>query len=164
MSAGADLAEAYFYHLTRRRLEAALPGLLTRTLERGWRAVVRAGSGERVADLDRLLWSYADESFLPHGTAETGDAARQPIFLTAQAERPNGAEALFLVDQAAAAPEDLRGYARACVLFEARDAAAMRWARGLWKAVAEAGAPAVYFAETETGGFEKKRAANQPPS
>ena len=40
--------EALFYHLERHPLEVVLPQLLLRTLERGWRAVVQAGSEERL--------------------------------------------------------------------------------------------------------------------
>lgn len=158
--AAADAGEVYFYHLTRRRLEDVLPGLLTRTLEKGWRAVVRAGSQERVEELDRLLWSFADESFLPHGAARDGAAERQPIYLTDGDETPNAPDLLFLTDGAEAPPEALRAFRRACVLFDARDAAAVAQARALWKRVAESGLAAAYFAESDAGGWEKKAAAN----
>ena len=41
------MAEILFYHLERQPLEAALPGLLQRSFERGWRVVVKVGSEER---------------------------------------------------------------------------------------------------------------------
>ncbi len=156
-----DAGEVYFYHLTRRRLEDALPDLLSRTLARGWRAVVRAGSEARVEDLDRLLWSFAEESFLPHGTAATGWPERQPVYLTAGPETPNAPDLLFLVDGSDEEPEAMRRYARVCVLFDGRDEAAVRRARALWKRVAEAGLAAAYFAETPAGGWEKQAAANE---
>ena len=77
-----EAAEVLFYHLERAPLERVLPSLLERTLERGWRAVVQSGSAERLEALDLALWTYNDESFLPHGTARDGDPARQPIYLT----------------------------------------------------------------------------------
>ena len=64
------------------RSNACLPSLVEKTLERGWRAVVQAGSEERVEALDTLLWTYREESFLPHGTKRDGNAASQPVFLT----------------------------------------------------------------------------------
>ena len=81
------MSEVLFYHLERQTLEQALPLLLEATLKRGWRAVVHAGSQERVAALDAHLWTYKNEAFLPH--AAKGDArfaehaASQPIWLTA---------------------------------------------------------------------------------
>lgn len=74
--------EVLFYQLDHQPLDKVLPGLLQKTLERGWRAVVQAGSEERIEALDALLWTYADDSFLPHGTARDGAADRQPVFLT----------------------------------------------------------------------------------
>ena len=53
-------------------LERALPLLLEKTLERGWRAVVQAGSQERLDVLDQHLWTWREDSFLPHGTAKDG--------------------------------------------------------------------------------------------
>ena len=159
MTSDAPQGETYFYHLTRRRLEQVLPGLLQRTLEQGWRAVVRAGSDARVDDLDRLLWSFAEESFLPHGSAAAGFAERQPIYLTAGDEIPNCANVLFLTDGVVAEAEALRVFRRACVLFDDRDAEAKRRARAFWKSVSGAGLPAVYFAEKENGGWEKKAEA-----
>ena len=58
------MTEIWFYHLQRRTLEAVLPGLLERALQRGWRAVVQGASEERIAAFDEHLWTYSDESFL----------------------------------------------------------------------------------------------------
>jgi DNA polymerase III subunit chi len=97
------MTEVLFYHLTRQPLDKVLPGLLERTLERGWRAVVQAGSRERVDALDALLWTYSEEGFLPHGTARDGFPEHQPVFLTTGEDNPNGAALRFLVDGAEAA-------------------------------------------------------------
>ena len=46
-----------------------LPGLLEKTLERGWRALVRADDATLLDDIDAKLWTWRDESFLAHGRA-----------------------------------------------------------------------------------------------
>ena len=76
------MTEVLFYHLHRQPLERVLPTLLERSLERGWRVVVQAASEERVEALDAHLWTYRDDSFLPHGTAREAEAREQPILLT----------------------------------------------------------------------------------
>ncbi|MEL6977451.1 MAG: DNA polymerase III subunit chi [Pseudomonadota bacterium] len=148
------MAEALFYHLTRRRLEDALPELLQRTLSKGWRALVRCGAPERAEALNRHLWTFADASFLPHGGPEDGRPAAQPIYLTAGAEAPNGAQVLFLVDGAAASAEEMRGFERCCLLFDGRDEAAVAAARRAWKAATQAKIAAVYWSEA-SGGWKK---------
>ncbi|HEY0105305.1 MAG TPA: DNA polymerase III subunit chi, partial [Rhizomicrobium sp.] len=60
------MTETLFYHLERRSLDDVLPGLIEKTLERGWRAVIRAESSERADAIDNLLWTYDDQTFLPH--------------------------------------------------------------------------------------------------
>src|SRR5512134_2599980 len=89
--------EIDFYQLERRTLDDVLPALLELSLKRGWRAAVQATSEERVAALDTLLWTYREESFLPHGSARDGRASAQPIYLTAGDDNPNAAHVRFLV-------------------------------------------------------------------
>jgi DNA polymerase III chi subunit, HolC len=67
------MTEVLFYHLEHQSLERTLPALVERTLERNWRAVIQVGSEERVEALDTLLWTYREESFLPHGTRRDGN-------------------------------------------------------------------------------------------
>lgn len=150
-----DDGALWVYQLSGVRLEAALPALLERVRAKGWRAVVRCGSPERAADLDRLLWIYRDDSFLPHGIAGGDAPEAQPIYLTAGTERPNAAEMLFLVDGAEAAPEEIRGYARCALIFDGGQPDALQRARAAWRAATTAGLAAVYYAEGP-GGWEKK--------
>ena len=44
------MTETLFYHLERRGLDEALPGLIEKTRERGWRALIRADTAERAVD------------------------------------------------------------------------------------------------------------------
>ena len=69
------MTEVLFYHLQNMSLENVLPPLLEKSLERGWRVVVQSTSQERADALDAHLWTYRDDSFLPHATWRAGDAA-----------------------------------------------------------------------------------------
>jgi DNA polymerase III subunit chi len=148
------MTEVLFYHLEHQPLERVLPSLVERTLARGWRAVVQAGSEERVEALDTLLWTYAEESFLPHGTKRDGHAAEQPVYLTTEDANPNGATVRFLVD-GAGMPE-LAGYERLVFLFDGHDASAVAQAREQWKAVKAAGCEATYWQQSPEGRWEKR--------
>jgi DNA polymerase-3 subunit chi len=149
------MGEAYFYHLTRRPLEAALPQLLEASLARGWRVAVRGGDAERLAWLDEKLWLGPEDGFLPHGLAGGAHDARQPVLLTTGREMPNGAACLMAVDGAEVAPEEVETLDRVCVLFDGNDAAALERARGQWAALSKAGCRAQYWSE-ESGRWEKK--------
>jgi DNA polymerase-3 subunit chi len=145
--------EVWFYHLERTGLDQALPELLEKTLRKGWKALVRTRDEGRVEQLDGLLWTYRDESFLPHGIASEPGGARQPILLTTGAENANGADALFLVDGAEAG--DLDGYTRCVVLFDGGDDAQLAVARAQWSAIKATGAPVSYWKQ-QARGWEKQ--------
>ena len=146
--------EIGFYHMTRTTLEAALPQMLEKTLERGQRAVVQAGSAERVEALSGWLWTYRDRTFLPHGSAQDGHAALQPVWLTDKDERPNEAQVLFLTDGATSdSPQD---FERCAVLFDGNDEAALAAARAQWAGLKDAGHDLTYWQQTDEGRWEKK--------
>jgi len=150
------VTEVWFYHLESARLEGVLPDLLEKTLARGWRAVVRAGSPDRVAALDSLLWTYAEESFLPHAAEGEAEAARQPIWITHGEETPNEPDLLFLVDGADAEPASLSAFKRCVAIFDGRDQDAVADARAFWKAAKGAGCDVTYWRQSDSGRWEKQ--------
>ena len=152
--ATATPTEALFYHLERQPLEVVLPLLLEKTIERGWRAVVQAGSQERLEALDQTLWTYREDSFLAHGTAKDGNEAHQPIYLTVGDDNPNKAVVRFLVD--GAEPADVAAYSRVVLMFDGRDQIAVEAARRHWKTLKTQGCTATYWQQSAAGKWEKK--------
>ncbi len=148
------MTEVLFYHLQRTGVEEVLPALLERSLERGWNANVRVGKEERVDPLCTALWTYRDASFLPHGTAEDGPLADQPIILSTDADNPNAAQVLFLVD--GAVPEMFEDYVRCVLMFDGHDQQALDAARGHWKALMSSDHDITYWQQNDAGGWEKK--------
>lgn len=148
------MTELRFYHLTRRTLEQVLPGLLEKSLERGWRAVVRTDSDERAQALSQHLWTYRPDSFLPHGTPADGHPDHQPVLVQAVDGRPNGAHVLFLTDGADSAVK--QDYELVCDLFDGNDPAALAAARDRWRHAKAEGHDLTYWQQTERGGWEKK--------
>jgi DNA polymerase-3 subunit chi len=146
--------EVLFYQLDRHPLDKVLPGLLEKTLERGWRAAVQTGVDERLDALDALLWTYRDDSFLPHGKTSGGYAAEQPVFLTTGADNPNGASVRFLIDGADC--DEIERYARVVYLFDGGDGEACAKARAQWKAAKAGGFTVTYWQQSEKGRWEKK--------
>lgn len=147
------MTEVRFYHLQRQSLEEVLPALVEKARERGHRIVVQAGSAERVKALDALLWTYRPESFIPHGSAQSGRSAEQPVWLTAVEERPNEADVLILVDGAAA---QIAPYTLCCELFDGRDEVAVSEERRRWAEYKAAGHGVTYWQQGERGGWEKR--------
>lgn len=149
------MAEALFYHLEHFPLERVLPSLIEKSLERNWRVIVRSGSQERLDALDLHLWTYRDDSFLPHGTAKEGPAEAHPIYLTLDNDNPNGAHVLFLVDGADFGTDG--DFERIVYLFDGRDEDSLGKARTGWKDAKNSGLATTYW-QQEQGGRWVKRA------
>ena len=151
------MTETLFYHLERRALEDVLPGLVEKSLGRGWRAVIKTESSERSDALDNLLWTYDDSSFLAHAQLGDGEPRRQPVLITVEDGNPNGAQILFCVG--GAEPLDwasLSTLARVVMLFDGRDPSFVERARAAWKKAKDAGHDVTYWKEQPSGKFEKQ--------
>ena len=128
--------------------------MLERALKDGYRVVLRAGSDERVEHLNQQLWTYDDASFLPHGSVRDGNAARQPIFLTAAEENRNQADMLVLVDGVRASNPG--SYKRVCDMFDGNDETAVEAARGRWREAKQAGYLLTYWEQTQSGWVKRE--------
>ena len=151
------MAETLFYHLEKRSLEEILPGLVEKSRQRGWKALIRCDTADRADSIDTLLWTYDDQSFLAHAQAGDGDSARQPVLITVEEGNPNSAEIVFYVG--GAQPNDwatLNALSRIVLLFDGRDGAALATARSAWKDAKAAGHDVTYWKESPSGKFEKQ--------
>jgi len=149
------MAEVVFYHLQGRSLEAALPALIEKSLERGWRVAVQASSNERLEALDQHLWTYRDDSFLPHGTDREGDPAAQPVLLTLEGDNRNAAQVRFLID-GAPMPADADAYRRVVMMFDGQDPEAVAAARERWTEAKSKGFDVTYWQSDENGRWQRK--------
>jgi DNA polymerase-3 subunit chi len=149
------MTEVLFYHLQNMALENVLPPLLEKSLERGWRVVVEATSEERADALDAHLWTYRDDSFLPHATWRADDAPDQPIVLAVESGNPNQATVRFLIDNAAL-PEDCGAYQRVVVVFNGDDGDSLVAARTAWSDCKSRGFEVTYWQADERGRWQRR--------
>ncbi|MBX9761031.1 MAG: DNA polymerase III subunit chi [Beijerinckiaceae bacterium] len=160
------MPEVWFYHLVRQPLDKVLPVLLEKAVARGIRICVQVGDPARVEALDDKLWTWSDESFIPHGAASDGDSDMQPVYLTTGDENPNNAVMRIFADGAratdAAESGAAAGYDRLILMLDGANEDAVADARAQWKWFKEAGYTLSYWQQNENGGWEKK--AEHKPS
>ena len=149
------MTEILFYHLRGQSTEGVLPLLLEKSLERGWRVVVQADSEERIEALDAHLWTFRDDSFLPHGTWRDAQSSLQPILLTVNEDNPNGAAVRFLLD-GSCLPSDAAAYERIVLLFDGADPDAVEAARARWADAKQNGFDVTYWQADEQGHWRRK--------
>lgn len=150
-----SVAEILFYHLQGQPVERVLPVLLEKSLERGWRVVVHTSSEDRVDALDAHLWTFREDSFLPHGTFREPTAAHQRVLLTIRDDNPNAATVRFLLDRAPM-PEDVAPYERVVLLFDGGDGDAVAEARACWQAARARGFAVTYWQADDSGRWQRR--------
>jgi len=140
-----------FYHLTATPLDRALPQIAQRIVAGGGRLlVVSDDEGQRGA-IDRLLWTFAADSFLPHARAGEGDDARQPVLIAATPDPANGARHIAIVD--GRWRDEALEFDRAFHFF---DGDTIDAARAAWKALATRdGLTRNYWKQDESGKWGK---------
>lgn len=150
------MTEILFYHLEAQPLERVLPQLLEKSLERGWRAVVETSSRERASALDAMLWTYRDDSFVPHGIAGEETDANQPVLIRMDDDNGNNANVRFFVDRTV--PNSGAGYERIVYLFSGHDPDAVTEARIAWRTLLDEGSNTLTYWQQDEGGRWVKKA------
>jgi DNA polymerase III subunit chi len=155
------VTDVFFYHVQSTTVEAVLPSLLQKCLQRQWRVFVHVVETERLHALDAHLWTYTDDSFLPHGVTGSEFDAQQPILL-ASSELPenNSFQVCCLVD-GAPLPEDITVFTRVLVLFDGQSEEALQKARAQWRTLTalQSTTPNLalsYWQQNDGGGWVKK--------
>jgi len=139
-----------FYHLTAQPLDRVLPRIAERVVESGGRLLIVAESGDQRTALDKLLWTYNPESFLPHAEAG-GDDLIQPILIAATTDATNSAGNIALAD--GIWREEALGFDRAFHFF---DADRITEARAAWKGLADRdGVERRYWKQGDEGRWEQ---------
>lgn len=149
------MGAVYFYHLTRKPLEATLPLLLGKALGAGWRCLVVGRDPRRLAALDTQLWQGEETAFLAHGLAGGAHDALQPVLLATDHAQSNKASCAMCIEGAEVTPDQVKAYARTCILFDGNDDNQVQSARLQWKSLTDAGCAAQYWSE-ESGNWQMK--------
>lgn len=142
------MTEIFFYHLEQSTALQVLPSLLEKTRSKGWKALVKCADRSALEQVDEALWTYRDESFLPHGSS----GCDEPIFLSLDNDSVNGAEALFLMPGVGMPADSLRQFERCVMLFGHDEAAA---ARESWTGFKADGFDVTYWKQGPDGRWAK---------
>lgn len=146
------MTEIHFYHLLTTPLEKALPRLMDKALKSGMRTVIY-GTEPQVESLDRVLWTFSPNAFLPHGTQKDPMPEEQPVYLTPKLENPNGAN-LLVITHGEQPPVD-SAFTRIIDIFDGADPDEVAAARQRWSAYKTSGHPLTYIKQKDDGGWEK---------
>lgn len=148
------MTDIRFYHLENEGLDGALPKLMERVISADLRAVIKVKDNDQCKQIDDLLWSYKDESFMAHDVEGCDHAADQPIFITTQETIPNKADCLVLLN--AEVWQDFSPFQRVLYMFDGRQEEIVANARKDWKDFKSKGLEMSYWQQGQGGGWSQK--------
>ncbi len=121
-----------FYHLTLIPLQRALPRIAEKIIGSGERLLIVARSESQREMLDRDLWTYDAEAFLPHAKLGDGLDESQPILIATDVNAANGARNVAFAD--GIWRDEALDFDRTFHFF---DEDTIRAARAVWKTLGE---------------------------
>jgi DNA polymerase-3 subunit chi len=112
--------------------------LVEKAYEQGLRVAVRTSATAETVEVDELMWTFSDRSFVPHGVwpAEPDFAAATPVLITSGALPDSHRD--VLVNLGPDLPAQFAAFSRVCEVV-AGDEEAKRRARVRWRGYKEAG-------------------------
>lgn len=148
-----DTTEHWFYHLENASIESVLPFLLEKSLEKGWRCLVKC-QPDQLEYLDGFLWTFQDRSFLPHGRDDEPLAELNPILLSCTLDEAEGADVVLLLDGTDVS--DLTGVSRCIFMINGQNSDDVQNARARWARLKKSGQTLSYYQQDERGRWAKK--------
>lgn len=144
-----------FYQLKKQSFEDVLPKLLQKAYATGKRIILKTTT-DKVEEINTFLWTYNEDSFLPHGSRKDGFAEQQPIWITDNEDNPNNAVFLFLTCNVGYECDKLAEYERIFNIFDGNDEASLNNARSMWKTYKNLGFDVYYWEQSANGIWEQK--------
>jgi DNA polymerase-3 subunit chi len=90
--------ELNFYHVMSGNLVPSVVKLLEKVYDSGKRSVFFSPLEERVKIVDKTLWTFSKNAFVPHGDKSLGFSELQSVYLTSEIENPNKSTVLVMTD------------------------------------------------------------------
>jgi DNA polymerase III subunit chi len=152
------MTEIRFFHLEQRAPALALPALVQEAYAQRLKIIIEAPDDNLLNNLDESLWTFDEESFLPHAIGNDDMQSRQPILLTKENYNSNGAEVRFLLGGANARSSLVASptpYAQIVILFNGSDEQEVAAARAQWTELKAAGRTISYWRQDATGVWGK---------
>lgn len=129
-----------------------MPKLVEKAYELKQNIKIQTSTDEQAEEVNDLLWSYKDYSFLPHGSKKNGHAKKHPIWIASDYKNPNNATLLFLTGGAKLVEGD---FERIFVIFDANNPEELEQARWFYKELKAKDVELSYWQQTQNGWTKK---------
>lgn len=139
-----------FYQLLKTPLEKALPRLVDKIYQSGYRVLIVCENQERVAALNTVLWTFFPGAFIPHGYE--GDPMQQPVWLTTELKNENNANLVIITNGIYV---DAAHFEKCLDIFDGNDEISLTKARSRYASYKEENFKMAFWRQNEAGSWEK---------
>jgi DNA polymerase III subunit chi len=92
------LTEIFFYKLKNLSIELFLISLIEKSISKNWNSLVLLDNIERMEEINDLMWTFNDTSFIPHGSQSDLNPDKHKVYLTCNEENLNNSNIIFSID------------------------------------------------------------------
>ena len=115
------MTQIIFYSSAPLQVENTLFALIEKSIEKGYKSLLLFLDKEKCSMIDEKLWTYKQNSFLPHLSEdeEISNEVDIPIYLSTKNENPYEAELLFSID--GYMPDNINNFKRLIIIIDKND-------------------------------------------
>lgn len=139
------MTDVLVYQLTKTPKKKAMPKLLETIISKGNKVFIYCDNLAKQSELDEMLWTYEQLSFLPHATTNDPHPQKHPILIGTKLQPAN---ILFLENFTA--NDNYQAYEKICVMIGLEDNA-----NKINELVTSFKLPTTHFMQNEEGGWSK---------
>ena len=113
------MTEINFYKITRSSVEKLLPRLLEKIIQEGSMVNFLFKNQNRLEYIDDFLWTYSNESFIPHYVDDSNYINVHPILLSLSENINNNADVFVTIE--GYLPENIEKYKKIIDIIDGKD-------------------------------------------
>ena len=127
------LEKAFFYNSSQRDIVSDIARLTENIFKRSNEIVVFCIDQETAEVVDDFLWSYKDDSFIPHSMTKSGEASLNPILVTTDLDKGYEHNVLLALNGLLIKERDWQRFSKIYYFFDDQDIKEKENARSMWK-------------------------------
>ena len=115
----------------------------------GSRAIFFSPIIERIDLINKTLWTYSTNAFIPHGDKRMEFEEQQPIYFTDTLKNPNNASILILVDSFDLTNKEYENFEKIILIFE--DISKINEVEKIYQSLKDSGKNVNYWKQSSKG-------------
>lgn len=145
------MSKITFYQVMNGEIIKASCIILEKCYKNNLKTFVQLSDEDTKKDLNKTLWTFAQKSFIPHGSDDDPEGSKQPIYMSCSDECVIDASCLMLIG---ARRIDIKDYERVLVMIDGTSETDVESAQSMHDSLKNLGHKTEYYKQNRSGGWE----------